>query len=195
MTSTETTVNSFMDIVKNENGIIMACVSASIDPQNPKRVLLTKHNREGQYPIGYADVSAINGGKTPLYDNDMIHTQHHLLQKTIDKNGNKSLLYMLPIQNENNQLLGAYLFQKTKVGENEVIEFKGSVSPQRYDELKKKQIPEQKKAMAPFKEKYHPIVADTTLPLLFDHYGAPSQEPSKMLKAFAYIKTLTHQNG
>ncbi len=167
-------INSFLDVIKNENGVIRSCVVATVDSQDSSRVLLTRCDRTGQRPIGYAKASAVLGEvETPAYSEDFAQVEHCLLQKTITADGNKSLLYMLPIQDENNQLLGGYLFQKTKVGETETVKFKGSVSPSRFNELKEHQIPEKEWGMIPFVEKYIPIVPDTKLPLISHHYGKP----------------------
>ncbi len=195
MNSIDTKINGFVDTIVNENGIIRSCVGASVDPKDPARVLLTKYNREGQLPIGYAKISSMHDNpETPAYDGDLVNTEHCLLQKTVTKDGNKSLLYMLPIQDKNNNLLGGYLFQKTKIGDGERVEFKGSVSPARYEELKRRQIPQDQWGMTPFVEAYIPIVPDTTLALDFDHYGKNTPNQSTILKALIQAKQQQYGN-
>ncbi len=194
MEAIDNQINEFMNVIKNENGIIRSCVGATVDSKDVSRVLLTRYDSYGQRPIGYAKISVVLGEKeTPQYSEDFNMVEHCLLQKTYTFEGNKSLLYMLPIHDKNDNLVGGYLFQKTKVDNGETIEFKGSVSAKRFVDLKKRQIPEEQWGTTPFHDKFIPIMPDTTFPLICDHYGAPKAKQSSILLTIAQLRK--NQNG
>lgn len=165
-------------------------VEAVPTENNPGIYSLNKITGQSKEFIGYATPLAILG-KTPDYESNKLDAEHILLQKTIDKNGQKSLIYLIPIETENNALIGGVIFQKTRTEESEQVIFKGSVGIKRFLELKAKQISLDDAATVPFTpiEDVKPIQADTEIAIMFDHYAKP--KPAK-ISLLSKILTTQH---
>ena len=129
--------------------------------------------------IGYTTAAELFG-KTPEYEKDMDKAEHILLQKKKNRSGDKSLIYMLPIESAQDELIGGFLFQKTLSGETEEIKFVGTVGLTRFSELKQRQISLDESPTVPFEpaEKAEPIAPDTEVAVLFHHYTKPIHQPA-----------------
>lgn len=157
---------------------------------NPGIYSLNKIAGQSKEFIGYATPLAILG-KTPAYESNKLQADHILLQKTIDKNGQKSLTYLIPVETEKDVLVGGIIFQKTRTQDSEQVTFKGSVGMKRFMELKANQIPLDKAPTTPFTpaEEVQPIQADTDIAIMFDHYAKPKPAQISLLSK---ILTMQH---
>lgn len=144
---------------------------------NPGIYSLIKVSGKSKEFIGYATPLSLLGS-VPVYEKDKLQAEHILLQKIQNKNGDKSLLYMLPVETADNRLIGGILFQKTKTEQGEEVKFKGSVGLNRFMELQKLQIPLDEAPKVPFEsiENVKRIEPDTELAILFDHYVKPKHQ-------------------
>lgn len=128
-------------------------------------------------PIGYARADIVRAKlakkpfPTPVYS-EKSATKRILLQKTQDSAGNDSYLYLLPIENNNFEPVGGYLFRKTITTNTAQVSFCGSVSQKRCDVLKKIGVDSERfdNLQAPFSPGSAYLAPMTTIPLAGTHY-------------------------
>ncbi len=145
--------------------------------------------------IGYTTAAELFG-RTPEYEKDMDKAEHILLQKKKNRAGDKSLIYMLPIESAQDKLIGGFLFQKTLSGNAEEIKFMGTVGPTRFNELKQRRISLDESPTVPFEpeEKAEPITPDTEVAVLFHHYAKPIHQQAVVARHIIaeHIATRNH---
>lgn len=120
--------------------------------------------------IGKANSLSLTGIRRPEYDEN---ARHILLQKLISSDGTKSLLYMLPIENEANEICGAFLFKKTKQEDHSDVRFLGSVGLRTYKKMLKEQIPEADALKYPFVSESTTVFEPDTISGIQYHRYAP----------------------
>lgn len=132
--------------------------------------------------IGKANSLSLTGIRRPEYDEK---AQHVLLQKLISSDGTKSLLYMLPIENELNEVCGAFLFKKTKQDDHLDVRFLGSVGLRTYKEMLKEQIPEADALKYPFvSESTTTFEPDTVSGIQYHHYAPQPASQHNVVSKF-----------
>ena len=186
-------LNKVVDTYSDDTGIVLCYVDTST--QNPNcPYLLVKQTPNGPYVVGTTSKYIIENRQEPAYDDNMQRTEHVLLQKTVDEQGYRSLIYMLPIESDKNQLLGGFLFCRKRVDNECQTTFLGSVSATRFHDLKQQAIPLDLSPQYPFipEQDVKQILPDTRIPLAFDHYRQTCHRLSKAILFMLRIKQGKH---
>lgn len=172
--------NTVVDTYSDDMGTVLCYVDLST-PYPNRSCLLVKQTSDGPRIIGTTTKKMIETENAPIYDDNMQKTEHILLQKTVDREGNRSLVYMLPLESDKNQLVGGFLFCRKRIANTCQTQFLGSVSVSRFNELKKNAIPLDLSPEYPFLPEHtvQPILPDTRIPLVFDHYRKQKHRLSK----------------
>lgn len=97
--------------------------------------------------------------------------QEILIQKIKTKTGDRSLIYMLPLQETDETIIGADLFEKKRtLDHQDSLLFIGCISLKRYQEFLKNKIPKETAHTYPYADESEKIKPDVTFPLQAHHY-------------------------
>lgn len=113
-----------------------------------------------------------------------IPVHQFLVQKLMTSKGDRSLIYMLPLQDKNNQIVGADLFEKKRTPQKEEsTSFIGSISEKRYQELLQHHIPLETAHKHPYADENIRLVPDVSFALNGHHYQLESRSNCMALLA------------
>lgn len=98
------------------------------------------------------------------------HIQQHLIQKIRNKQGDRSLIYMLPLQDEKGHITAAELYEKKRTASHtESTLFMGCVGQETYQAFLKKEIPLESAHEHPYIQEDR-IQPEVTFPLYGYYY-------------------------